>query len=262
MDVFHSRQNKSPLPLKLLASVAVFCVLGLSPAFAQEGQAEPVAAVAGVSASAEPVAEAVAEPEVKEEKVVEPEKEASNNAKAGPTVDLINDDFIAYLRNYTTEDVFQIVVGVCNDNTKSVKDSDFEALDAEWKRQSKEQEQPVIARALTNPLSLRVTQIQAQNDGLFLEVFVMDQKGLNCGQSSVTSDYWQGDEAKWQKTFAVGPDAYFVDEAELNEDLGVWATQVSLTIKDKVSGAPLGSVTYEVNLTELDRRIKQGVKLF
>jgi hypothetical protein len=32
------------------------------------------------------------------------------------------------------------------------------------------------------------------------------------GQSDVTSDYWQGDEGKWQKTFGTGDaNAIFVD---------------------------------------------------
>jgi hypothetical protein len=46
---------------------------------------------------------------------------------------------------------------------------------------------------------------------MITEMFVMDAKGLNVGQSDVTSDYWQGDEAKWQKTYGAGPGVVFVD---------------------------------------------------
>ena len=81
----------------------------------------------------------------------------------------------------------------------------------------------------------------------------MDDKGLNVGQSSITSDYWQGDEGKFQKTYPEGADAVFIDEAELNEDTKTWRAQVNLTVVDEAK-KPIGAVTVEVNLTELARR--------
>lgn len=195
--------------------------------------------------------------------VVRAEEEvATSTNRAESLKALITDEVVRGLRAFGEEDVFQIVLAVCNDKNKNVVDSDYAGLDAQWKAELGKEEQPAIARALTNPLSLRATQMQAESDGLFLEIFVMDAKGLNCGQSAATSDYWQGDEAKWQKTYLVGADAVFIDDPEMHEKLGVWAAQVNLSIKDKNSGGVLGAVTYEVNLTELERRTKQGVKLF
>lgn len=195
--------------------------------------------------------------EVKAEEVV-----AENVDHIEVLKSLITTDVVKGLQAYGEEDVFQIVLGVCNDKNKGVMDSDFATLDAQWKSELGQAEQPAIARALTNPLSLRATQMQAESDGLFLEIFVMDAKGLNCGQSAATSDYWQGDEAKWQKTYLVGAEAVFIDEPEISDKLGVWVSQVNLSIKDKKTGAALGAVTYEINLTELERRKKQGVELF
>ena len=68
----------------------------------------------------------------------------------------------------------------------------------------------------------------------------MDNKGLNVGQTNGTGDYMQGDEAKWKKTFLVGPKAIFIDDVEKEDGINI--SQTSLTVVDS-AGAPIGAVT-------------------
>lgn len=89
--------------------------------------------------------------------------------------------------------------------------------------------------------------VREDSQGLITEVFIMDNRGLNVGQSDLTSDYWQGDEAKWQKTYQMGPDAVFVDEVELDESSQRFQTQVSFSITDLVSGEVIGAVTIGID---------------
>ena len=79
----------------------------------------------------------------------------------------------------------------------------------------------------------------------------MDDKGLNVAQSSVTSDYWQGDEAKWQKTFQAGPNAYHIGDVEEDESTQMFQSQVSYAITDPASGKVIGAITVGVNVEEL-----------
>ncbi|MGD8332006.1 MAG: hypothetical protein PVJ49_21410, partial [Acidobacteriota bacterium] len=139
-----------------------------------------------------------------------------------------------------------------NRKNASVDQAKIDALDKQWRAERKVQDQPLITAVLSSPLSSYLTRIQARSLGLYSEIFVMDNKGLNAGQSSITSDYWQGDEAKFQKTYEVGPDAVFIDEPEYNKETGTWRAQLNMTLaKD---GAAAGSLTVEINLTELERR--------
>ncbi len=81
----------------------------------------------------------------------------------------------------------------------------------------------------------------------------MDDKGLNVGQSAITSDYWQGDEAKFKKTYPAGQNAVFIDAPEYREGSDTWHAQLNLTVHGQ-DGAAIGAATVEVNLTELARR--------
>ncbi len=64
------------------------------------------------------------------------------------------------------------------------------------------------------------------------------------------SDYWQGDEAKFQKSFGAGPDAVFVDIIEKDESSQALQSQASLTISDD-GGMPIGAITIGVNIDAL-----------
>ena len=76
----------------------------------------------------------------------------------------------------------------------------------------------------------------------------MDNRGLNVGQSEVTSDYWQGDEAKWKKTFLVGPNAMIIDDVELDESTQTFQSQLSMSITDQATGEVIGAITVGVDV--------------
>lgn len=107
---------------------------------------------------------------------------------------------------------------------------------------------------MSSPLSSFLIDRKARSLGLFVEIFVMDRYGLNVGQSSPTEDYWQGDEAKWQETFPKGPKAVHLGEVEYDGMFGIWKQQISFPVLDPDNGEPLGVATFEINLTERERR--------
>ena len=167
---------------------------------------------------------------------------------------LINADFIAQTRKWLNTDIVDISIGAQNKRYADISQADIDALDKQWRAEREAQDQPLIAATLSNPLSVYLSRIQARSLGLYPEIFVMDVKGLNVGQSSITSDYWQGDEDKYQKTFAVAKDAIFIDEPEWDDDLKIWRVQLNMTLTDPSGANAIGAATVEVNLTELQRR--------
>lgn len=171
-----------------------------------------------------------------------------------PTTALIDRAFIEDIRAWVAAPTVHLILRAQNDRNRELGEERILALDAQWRAETKAAEQPIIAQLMGNPLSQYLLQIQARSLGLYSEIFIMDAKGLNVGQSSVTTDYWQGDEAKWQKTFAVGPDAVFVDKVEFDDETRTHRAQVNLTIVDPETRQSSGAITVEVNLDELRRR--------
>lgn len=100
-----------------------------------------------------------------------------------------------------------------------------------------------------NPLAKFLLEKKAAADGVIFEIFIVDNKGLNVAQTDPTLDYMQGDEAKFQKTFLVGPDAVFIDAAEPDGKVNV--SQANMTIKDPKLNKAIGAVTIGIAVDKL-----------
>lgn len=170
---------------------------------------------------------------------------------------IIDEQAINLVRDWLKNPVVEISIQAQNKRYKDLPQAEVDKLDKQWRAERKSEDQPLIAATLSSPLSSYLTQIQAASAGLFTEIFVMDAKGLNVGQSSITSDFWQGDEGKFQKTFPNGAAAVFIDDPEFEDKSQTWRAQVNLTVSDK-DNKPIGAVTVEYNLTELARRRNQS----
>jgi hypothetical protein len=109
----------------------------------------------------------------------------------------------------------------------------------------------MIDATLGNEASKYLAGVQAESAGLFTEIFATDAMGLNAAQSTVTSDYWQGDEDKFTLSFGAGADAVALGEVEQDESTQTFQSQVSITITDPATGAPIGSITAGVDLSML-----------
>ena len=115
-------------------------------------------------------------------------------------------------------EVAEIVAAIKAQNavTASYDQAKIDALDKQWRAELGAADQPLISAATGKPASAYLKKVQADSKGLFTEIFVTDAKGLNVAQSAVTSDYWQGDEPKWQETFPKGKDAVHISDVELD----------------------------------------------
>ncbi|MFK8251513.1 hypothetical protein [Ancylobacter terrae] len=121
--------------------------------------------------------------------------------------------------------------------------TDIDQLDADWKAK----DQKLRDSTMKNPLAAFLTKKKEASGGVITEAFVMDDRGLNVGQTDGTSDMWQADEAKWQKTYPVGPGTIFVDKVE--EEDGKKIAQVSVTIADKDNA--IGAITIGIDVDKL-----------
>lgn len=82
------------------------------------------------------------------------------------------------------------------------------------------------------------------------EIFVMDNQGANVAMTDKTSDYWQGDEAKFQKSFAGGKGDVFIDEVKFDDSSQAYLVQVSVPVKD--GDMVIGAITFGIDVDSLE----------
>lgn len=157
------------------------------------------------------------------------------------------------VRGWIADPMVIDVVRAQNEESIKLTKADIDALDLQWRAERDQPNRPLIDDVLSRPLSGLLHRLQEESDGIVTEIFVMDNRGLNVGQSQVTSDYWQGDEAKWRDTFLVGPDAMVVGDIEYDESTRKWQSQLSLPIVDPENGEVIGAITVGIDLTAMER---------
>lgn len=108
----------------------------------------------------------------------------------------------------------------------------------------------MVRQLLNKPVSRYLKSKQDDSQGAIVEFFVTDRHGLNVGQGTITSDYWQGDEDKFLKTFGRQSDDIFIDRAERDEQTQLLETQASFVINDE-NGQPIGIATVTIAIDAL-----------
>lgn len=106
----------------------------------------------------------------------------------------------------------------------------------------------LISAATTGACADRLRELAGQSP-IYDEVLLMDGQGALVCATNPTTDYWQGDEAKWTRTFNDGKGAVFIDRPRLDESAGQRLAQISLPILS--SGNVIGAITVGVLLDKL-----------
>ncbi|HEY8211308.1 MAG TPA: hypothetical protein VIG99_27680 [Myxococcaceae bacterium] len=114
-----------------------------------------------------------------------------------------------------------------------------------------------IRRHMESSCARALKEIAARNPAV-VEAFAMDNQGALVCTIAKTTDYWQGDEAKWQKSWAEGRGAEFVDGVQYDESSQGYCVQVSVPVRqhDQVVGAI--TVGFDLDRLEPPRQDKRA----
>ena len=140
-----------------------------------------------------------------------------------------------------------LVAEVKAQNAKAVPLTEIQRIDKEWT--GAEQELPIQKEQLGNKTAEAIRGITKELTAL-REVFAMDNQGANVGLNNLTSDYWQGDEDKWKKSFADGAGGVDMGKAKQDKSVGAVLQQVSLPLIDS-DGTVVGAITFGIAIDQL-----------
>ena len=111
-------------------------------------------------------------------------------------------------------------------------------IDAAWQRG--EDPEGLATSLGSNDCAQALRTLLGSNHG-FGEAFVTDSRGALVCMSRRTSDYWQGDEAKWTRSWAGGTGAVFVSKVSRDDSTGLDLMHISVPIR--ASGGLVGVLT-------------------
>jgi hypothetical protein len=160
----------------------------------------------------------------------------------------INQYIDSDIRGWLSSDELIRVVDMQNIKHLGITANEINRLDQRWRKERLRDNGALIASVMGNELSAFLRGIKAASGGVITEIFVMDNVGLNVGQTNGTGDFMQGDEAKWQKTYLISAGAVFIDAVEEEDGLNI--SQVSLTVA-RPNNARLGAITIGINVDAL-----------
>ncbi|GGE95767.1 cellulose-binding family II protein [Pseudoalteromonas gelatinilytica] len=123
---------------------------------------------------------------------------------------------------------------VMKSNRQPLAQQDLDQLDNQWAQQVRDNT-PILAERYLKLEGSQFLQVwQKQMQGVITEIIVTDKQGKNVIISEVTTDYWQGDEAKFLNMYQQDDD-YYIDTVEFDESTKHFQVQFSVPIFDEKS---------------------------
>lgn len=128
-----------------------------------------------------------------------------------------------------------VVSAVVAQNARQLSLEAIRKVDQEW--MATRGVNDLIKKHLESPCARALKAFAAKHPAV-AEAFAMDAQGALVCSIAKTTDYWQGDEPKWQRAFGGGRGAEVVDSPQFDDSSLGYCIQVSVPVKerDKVVG--------------------------
>jgi len=139
-----------------------------------------------------------------------------------------------------------IVAAVKAENDKGKSLDQIKAMDKKWKATAGVAD--YMKALMESDCGSHLKKIQ-NGQAFYAEIFVMDNQGANVAMTNKTSDYWQGDEAKFKESFKDGAGAVHISEVEFDDSTQAYLVQVSVPVKD--NGKVIGAITFGVDVDKI-----------
>ncbi len=102
---------------------------------------------------------------------------------------------------------------------------------------------------MENPAAKELSRLE-MSEPYYFELFLMDNQGANVAMTNKTSDYWQGDEAKFTKSFNNGQGAVHIGSVKFDESAQAYLVQVSVPVMEGAQA--IGAITIGINIDVLE----------
>ncbi|HEY7885453.1 MAG TPA: hypothetical protein VIC08_10945, partial [Cellvibrionaceae bacterium] len=160
---------------------------------------------------------------------------------------------LGFLYVRVNEENFIEPIAAQNRRHQTMSFEKIQRLDSFWTNAFAAGDEQVM-NAMQNTVLAERLDVWRKQHTIITEIIVMDERGLNVAVSPFTSDYWQGDEAKYQQTIQAAPGDWFFDEVQYDHSTRKFQLQVSMPLYDTVNAPPVGAITVGVDIHKVLRQ--------
>jgi hypothetical protein len=140
-----------------------------------------------------------------------------------------------------------IVEAVKAENNKGKSLDQIKGMDEKWKGHAGVAD--YMQAMMDSDCGKHLRKIQS-GAAYYAEIFAMDNQGANVAMTDKTSDYWQGDEAKFKESYKNGQGAVHISEIEFDDSTQAYLVQVSVPVKD--NDQVIGAITFGIDVDKIE----------
>ena len=122
-----------------------------------------------------------------------------------------------------------LVEAVRSQNAKKVTLDEIKRLDEQWR--ATPGTESYMTALMESACGAKLRSDQAEQS-YYSEMFLVDNQGANVCMTDKTSDYWQGDESKFTRSFTGGKGQVFIDDVKFDDSTQTYVVQASVPVVD------------------------------
>jgi hypothetical protein len=153
---------------------------------------------------------------------------------------------IPTIQSWGGNPVFVAMVHAQNDQGLTLEQ--IKARDKKWQETSGID--PFMVSLMNNNAAKELLRLE-RSAPYYLEFFLMDAQGAIVALTNKTSDYWQGDEEKFTRSYNDGVGAVHIGPIHLDNSSQAYLIQIAVPVMDE--GKAIGALAVGINLDKLGR---------
>lgn len=138
-----------------------------------------------------------------------------------------------------------------NQKNKELKQAIILERDKKWRTAFAENDFSYPIGLIDQELSAHLREIKKQSMDMITEIIITDERGMNVAVSDMTSDYWQGDEAKFIEAFGKPANALYFSDIIYDESTRRFQIHLSVPLLTEADLKPLGVMIFGVDVEKI-----------
>jgi hypothetical protein len=143
----------------------------------------------------------------------------------------VNQHFFELLKNKKWLSILQKY----NSQRKNMDLQDIELIDQKWIEGFKTGNHAILTEQTDGLVIQDLVRIKNESNGVITEIIFTDKQGMNIAVSDMTSDFYQGDEIKFQQSIQLKKDEVFIDQMAYDASTRLFQVNVSFPVFDSAA---------------------------